>query len=47
MSKHLSILREGGMATSWPSGRSVMYRRMPLAESVLAAMSRRAAVGSA
>jgi DNA-binding transcriptional ArsR family regulator len=46
-SAHLSILREGGMATSWRSGRSVMYRRTPLAETVLAAMSGRAATGSA
>ena len=47
VSKHLSILREGGMATSWRSGRSVMYRRTPLAETVLAAMSGRAATDSA
>jgi DNA-binding transcriptional ArsR family regulator len=47
VSKHLSILREGGMVTSWRSGRSVLYRRTPLAETVLAAMSRRAAAGSA
>ncbi|MGH3461416.1 MAG: ArsR/SmtB family transcription factor [Kribbellaceae bacterium] len=37
VSTHLSILRACGLLTSWRAGRSVLYRRTPLAASVLAA----------
>jgi DNA-binding transcriptional ArsR family regulator len=36
VSQHLSILRDSGMLVSWRSGRSVLYRRTPLAESIIA-----------
>jgi len=36
ISQHLSILRRNGLLTSWRSGRSVLYRRTPLASSFVA-----------
>lgn len=35
VSRHLSILRESGMVVSWRSGRSVLYRRTLLGNSVI------------
>jgi DNA-binding transcriptional ArsR family regulator len=40
ISQHLSVLRRSGMLDSWRSGRSVLYRRTPLATSLLAAADR-------
>lgn len=40
ISQHLSVLRRSGMLDSWRSGRSVLYRRTPLATSLLAATER-------
>lgn len=37
VSQHLAILRQCGLVTSWRSGRSVMYRRTPLATSIVEA----------
>jgi DNA-binding transcriptional ArsR family regulator len=34
---HLSVLRRAGLLTSWRSGRSVLYRRTPLAASIVSA----------
>lgn len=39
ISQHLSVLRRSGLLASWRSGRSVLYRRTPLASSIIA-MSR-------
>ena len=36
VSQHLSILRASGMVVSWRSGRNVLYRRTPLAASLVA-----------
>lgn len=36
ISEHLSVLRRNGLLTSWRSGRSVLYRRTPLASSIIA-----------
>lgn len=36
ISQHLSVLRRNGLLTSWRSGRSVLYRRTPLASSIMA-----------
>lgn len=36
VSEHLSVLRRSGLLTSWRSGRSVLYRRTPLASSIVA-----------
>lgn len=36
ISPHLSVLRQSGLLTSWRSGRSVLYRRTPLASSIVA-----------
>lgn len=36
ISEHLSVLRRSGLLTSWRSGRSVLYRRTPLASSIIA-----------
>jgi DNA-binding transcriptional ArsR family regulator len=44
VSQHLSILRDSGMATSWRSGRNVLYRQTPLAASVIAANTPYAAI---
>ncbi len=35
VSRHLSILRDSGMVVSWRSGRSILYRRTPLATSLI------------
>lgn len=35
ISQHLSVLRRSGLLTSWRSGRSVLYRRTPLASSII------------
>lgn len=35
VSQHLSILRRGGLVTSWRSGRRVLYRRTALAASIV------------
>jgi DNA-binding transcriptional ArsR family regulator len=37
VSQHLAILRRSGLATSWRSGRRVLYRRSALADSIIAA----------
>lgn len=37
VSEHLSVLRRSGLLTSWRTGRSVLYRRTPLAASMVAA----------
>jgi DNA-binding transcriptional ArsR family regulator len=37
VSQHLSVLRRNGLVTSWRSGRRVLYRRTPLASSIIAA----------
>jgi DNA-binding transcriptional ArsR family regulator len=37
VSQHLSVLRRSGLVVSWRSGRKVLYRRTPLAASVVAA----------
>jgi DNA-binding transcriptional ArsR family regulator len=39
VSQHLSVLRRSGLATSWRSGRRVLYRRTTLADSIVAANS--------
>lgn len=36
ISEHLTVLRRSGLLTSWRSGRSVLYRRTPLASSIIA-----------
>ncbi len=33
-SRHLSVLKDSGLATSWRLGRSVLYRQTPLAASL-------------
>ncbi len=40
VSQHLSVLRRSGLVTSWRSGRRVLYRRTPLADSILVASGR-------
>jgi DNA-binding transcriptional ArsR family regulator len=35
VNRHLSILRNNGLVTSWRSGRNILYRRTALASSVL------------
>ena len=37
VSQHLAVLRRSGLVTSWRNGRSVLYRRTPLAASVVEA----------
>jgi DNA-binding transcriptional ArsR family regulator len=37
VSQHLSVLRRNGLVVSWRSGRNVLYRRTPLASSIIAA----------
>jgi DNA-binding transcriptional ArsR family regulator len=37
VSAHLAVLRRSGLVTSWRAGRRVLYRRTPLATSVIAA----------
>jgi DNA-binding transcriptional ArsR family regulator len=37
VSFHLSVLRSNGLVTSWRSGRRVLYRRTPLASTLIAA----------
>ena len=37
VSQHLAVLRRSGLVTSWRAGRSVLYRRTALADSVVAA----------
>jgi DNA-binding transcriptional ArsR family regulator len=37
VSQHLAVLRRSGLVTSWRNGRSVLYRRTPLATSVVEA----------
>jgi DNA-binding transcriptional ArsR family regulator len=37
ISAHLSVLRACGLLTSWRSGRNVLYRRTPLATSIISA----------
>jgi DNA-binding transcriptional ArsR family regulator len=39
ISQHLSILRASGMVASWRAGRSVLYRRTPLGDSLVAVNS--------
>jgi DNA-binding transcriptional ArsR family regulator len=46
ISQHLSILRAAGMVESWRSGRKVLYRLTPLAESVLDVATLRASDAS-
>jgi DNA-binding transcriptional ArsR family regulator len=37
VNQHLTVLRDGGLLTSWRSGRSVLYRKTTLAASIVAA----------
>lgn len=37
ISAHLSVLRRSGLATSWRSGRRVLYQQTPLATSIITA----------
>jgi DNA-binding transcriptional ArsR family regulator len=37
ISEHLTVLRGNGLLVSWRAGRSVQYRRTPLASSLMAA----------
>lgn len=37
VSHHLSVLRRSGLVTAWRSGRRVLYRRTPLATSIITA----------
>jgi DNA-binding transcriptional ArsR family regulator len=37
VSQHLAVLRRSGLVTSWRAGRSVLYRRTALADSIVAA----------
>ncbi len=39
VSQHLSVLRRSGLVISWRSGRKVLYRRTPLATSIVEASS--------
>jgi DNA-binding transcriptional ArsR family regulator len=39
VSQHLSVLRRSGLVISWRSGKSVLYRRTSLADSVVSAAS--------
>jgi DNA-binding transcriptional ArsR family regulator len=41
VSQHLAVLRRSGLVRSWRSGRSVLYRRTDLADSVIEAHRRR------
>ena len=37
VSEHLTVLRGNGLLISWRAGRGVLYRRTPLASSLMAA----------
>jgi DNA-binding transcriptional ArsR family regulator len=45
VSEHLTVLRGNGLLISWRAGRGVLYRRTPLASSLLAASEAQAKSG--